>query len=168
MERENRIELRSEKVRNIIGTPPPAVILWGNAVILSLLFIAFAVAWCVDLPYKVNFETAAVFLPNNDGEGYFARVDMPYGYADKGVLFVTLATEIPYDYKSSNIRAVVETVMKEEHITTNGMMQEVVLRICDETGKIRPELFECNVPVKCSITLHCKAMSLFERAGVNR
>jgi hypothetical protein len=39
----DRIELRSEKVRNIMGQMPPFLIRWGNA-ILAVIFILLLVA----------------------------------------------------------------------------------------------------------------------------
>ena len=41
-ENRNNIELRSEKVRNIIGQMPPFLIRWGNT-ILVVIFIALVV-----------------------------------------------------------------------------------------------------------------------------
>lgn len=41
---QDRIELRSEKIRNIVGQVPPFLIRWGNVIlfiILILLFVAF-------------------------------------------------------------------------------------------------------------------------------
>jgi hypothetical protein len=35
----DKIELRSEKVRNIIGQMPPLLIRWGNTVILVILIL---------------------------------------------------------------------------------------------------------------------------------
>lgn len=36
---EKRIELRSEKVRNIIGQMPPFLIRWGNTILVIILVI---------------------------------------------------------------------------------------------------------------------------------
>lgn len=45
----NQIELRSEKVRNIIGTIPSALVRWGIAVItiifITLMFVIFLVPY---------------------------------------------------------------------------------------------------------------------------
>lgn len=45
----NQIELRSEKVRNIIGTIPSALVRWGIAVItiifITLMFVIFLVLY---------------------------------------------------------------------------------------------------------------------------
>jgi len=54
METENthsRIELRSEKVRRIIGEIPPALVRWGIAIIVIVFAILLAVVLCVRFPY---------------------------------------------------------------------------------------------------------------------
>lgn len=47
----DRIELRSEKVRNIIGTIPPVLVRWGIAVITIILVILMLVVFLVPYPY---------------------------------------------------------------------------------------------------------------------
>lgn len=46
-----RIELRSEKVRNIIGTIPPVLVCWGIAVITFILVMLMLVVFLVPYPY---------------------------------------------------------------------------------------------------------------------
>lgn len=47
----DRIELRSEKVRNIIGTIPTALVRWGFAIITIILVILMLVVFLVPYPY---------------------------------------------------------------------------------------------------------------------
>ena len=42
---QNRIELRSEKVRNIIGQMPPFLIRWGNTVLLIIFILLLAAGY---------------------------------------------------------------------------------------------------------------------------
>lgn len=52
----DKIELRSEKVRQLIGEIPPSLVRCG-IVIIAIVFIALAVAFCL-LPYPYsNGET---------------------------------------------------------------------------------------------------------------
>lgn len=48
----DKIELRSEKVRKLIGEIPPSLVRWGTAVI-AIVFIALLVAVCL-LPYPYS------------------------------------------------------------------------------------------------------------------
>lgn len=48
----DKIELRSEKVRQLIGEIPPSLVLWGIAII-AIVFIALIAAVCL-LPYPYS------------------------------------------------------------------------------------------------------------------
>lgn len=48
----DRIELRSEKVRKLIGEIPPSLVRWGTAIII-IIFIALLAAVCL-LPYPYS------------------------------------------------------------------------------------------------------------------
>lgn len=52
----SKIELRSEKVRNIIGEIPPALVRWGIAIIVVIFAILLSVVLCVKYSYG-NGET---------------------------------------------------------------------------------------------------------------
>ncbi len=44
---QDRIELRSEKVHNMIGEMPPFLIRWGNTILVIILALLGWVAWAV-------------------------------------------------------------------------------------------------------------------------
>jgi hypothetical protein len=48
----DKIELRSEKVRKLIGEIPPSLVRWGTAII-AIVFIALLAAICL-LPYPYS------------------------------------------------------------------------------------------------------------------
>lgn len=48
----DNIELRSEKVRQLIGEIPPSLVRWGTAII-AIIFIALIAAVCL-LPYPYS------------------------------------------------------------------------------------------------------------------
>lgn len=71
MAEERNIELRSEKVRNIVGKIPPAVDRYGIAVIG--LVLVFAVAVSMLIPYKETVSFGVRFNPgqsNTEGVAY--------------------------------------------------------------------------------------------------
>lgn len=49
-----RIELRSEKVRNTIGTIPSALVRWGIAAIVIIWIILLLVVFLVPYPYDAG------------------------------------------------------------------------------------------------------------------
>ena len=44
---QNRIELRSEKVRNMIGEMPSFLIRWGNTILVVIFVLLALIAWFV-------------------------------------------------------------------------------------------------------------------------
>ena len=42
---QNRIELRSEKVRNMIGEMPSFLIRWGNTILVVIVVLLALIAW---------------------------------------------------------------------------------------------------------------------------
>ena len=47
---ENKIELRSENVRNILGNIPPALARWGTVIILAIFLILLLVVCFMPYP----------------------------------------------------------------------------------------------------------------------
>ena len=58
---QNRIELRSEKVRNMIGEMPSFLIRWGNT-ILVVIFVLLALICLVCIFQEMNVGISSVFL----------------------------------------------------------------------------------------------------------
>ena len=52
MDKESQIELRSEKVRNLLGEIPPALVRWGT-IIIVVIFIALISVICF-MPYPYS------------------------------------------------------------------------------------------------------------------
>jgi len=79
MEERNHIELRSEDVQEILGTPPGWLVRWGTSVVLGAFAILIAVAAFLHYPdvveEKIEFTTA---VPPVDvvarTDGYIARL----------------------------------------------------------------------------------------------
>lgn len=51
----DQIELRSEKVRNIIGTIPPALVRWSIVIITIILVMLILVVFFVPYPYGEGY-----------------------------------------------------------------------------------------------------------------
>ena len=48
----NEIELRSEKVRNLLGEIPSSLIRWGTVIIITILLILLLVVCFMTFPYS--------------------------------------------------------------------------------------------------------------------
>lgn len=65
---QDRIELRSEKIRNIIGTIPTALVCWGIAIITIIFLALLLVVFCVPYPYgggETIFWHLKLYLQSN-------------------------------------------------------------------------------------------------------
>ena len=47
----DQIEIRSEKVRNIIGTIPSTLVYWSIAIIVIIVIVFFVIGFLVPYPY---------------------------------------------------------------------------------------------------------------------
>lgn len=45
VDEQSRIELRSEKVRNLIGQMPPFLIRWGSVILIVIVILLFLVGY---------------------------------------------------------------------------------------------------------------------------
>lgn len=50
--KDSNIELRSEKVRNLLGEIPPALVRWGTVIIVAIFLILLLVVCFVPFPYS--------------------------------------------------------------------------------------------------------------------
>ncbi len=46
------IELRSEKVRNLLGEIPPSLVRWGNVIIVAIFLALFFIIYFMPYPYS--------------------------------------------------------------------------------------------------------------------
>ena len=58
---QNRIELRSEKVRNMIGEMPSFLIRWGNTILVVIFVLLALIAWFAFFQ-EMNVGISSVFL----------------------------------------------------------------------------------------------------------
>ncbi len=83
---QNKIELRSEKVRNIIGQIPPFWVRTGTVVIILILVALGYVAWKVPYPFTVEaggtVEETVPFVSGGSTGRYSIRLLVPYRYND--------------------------------------------------------------------------------------
>ena len=52
MKKETKIELRSEKVRNLLGEIPPSLVRWGTAIIIAIFLVLLLVVCFMPYPHS--------------------------------------------------------------------------------------------------------------------
>ena len=75
---EENLEVRSEEVQEILGTPPSWIVRWGTTVIIASLIALFCLSWAFKFPEKVDARVTIttlqppipVIAPN---EGYISE-----------------------------------------------------------------------------------------------
>lgn len=60
--KENQIELRSEKDRNLLGEIPPALVRWGTAIIIAIFLALLLVVCYVPYPHSQGESILEHFL----------------------------------------------------------------------------------------------------------
>lgn len=50
--KDTNVEIRSEKVRNLLGKIPPTLVLWGTVVIIAIIFSLLLVVCFMPYPYS--------------------------------------------------------------------------------------------------------------------
>ncbi|HTN68711.1 MAG: hypothetical protein PHP72_09745 [Dysgonamonadaceae bacterium] len=94
MKQEKQIELRSEKVRNIIGQIPPILITYGTLFIgLALLSLFLAAAF---IPYQPTIDTEVTVYQLSNGELHFTA-KIPQNEIEKKVQFVDISANSSID-----------------------------------------------------------------------
>lgn len=54
MKKETEIELRSEKVRNLLGEIPPSLVRWGTVIIVAIFLVLLFVICFMPYPYSLG------------------------------------------------------------------------------------------------------------------
>lgn len=94
MEENRQIELRSEKVRNIIGQVPPVLLRYGNSIIALSLLILVVIAMII--PYQKTYNISLTVNQRSSGELiYIARI--PQKIMKKESEFDHVSTIATYD-----------------------------------------------------------------------
>lgn len=108
------IELRSEKVRNIIGRVPPELVTGGTAYVIFLLVALFVATAAI--PYPENIR-AAIIVTHKDREGAHAEALIPYRYITRLKTHAEVQVEMEgytaqkYGHKRGTIEAINDSLI---------------------------------------------------------
>lgn len=110
----DNIELRSEKVRNIIGRVPPELATGGTVYIAFLLFVLFIAAAII--PYPENIRTG-IIVTYKDRQHIQAEAYIPYRFINRIENGTDIIVEMEgftaqrYGYNSGVIEAVEDSLI---------------------------------------------------------
>ena len=125
MEQENNIiELRSEKVRNIIGVIPPVLLRYGITIIgLSLLSLIGISAF---IPYQYSVGVNIKITHNDKGKlEYLGIIPIEYIGESGQFMDVTLDTSLEPFFPS---KFEIITISDKVHLSDKGLFQAVIIK----------------------------------------
>lgn len=82
MENQEKIELRSEKVRNIIGEVPPVLVRSGIGIIFGLILLLFIAMYFIPYPETLKVEVIVTSASTHSVVAY-ADALVPFVYANQ-------------------------------------------------------------------------------------
>ena len=133
MPEKRNIELRSEKVRNIVGKIPPAIDRYGIMVIGLILIVIFAVALMI--PYKQTITFDVTFNPSMSTNVGNAYVD------NHTSQFLKTGTLVTIDVNGTPVEGHVLKVSKKR---INGKFL-VEIKLYDNDEITQPSTFQATV-----------------------
>ena len=110
----DNIELRSEKVRNVISKVPPELVTGGTIYIVFQLFALFIATALI--PYPENIR-AKIIVTSIDREQVYAEALIPYCYITRIDQGTSINVELEgyatqrYGYNSGTIKAIEDSVV---------------------------------------------------------
>lgn len=115
MEEVDNIELRSEKVRHIIGCIPPVLVHSGIGIIATIIFLLLLAA-CL-IPYPETIQTPVEVVRMTRGGGGKARILLPYARVAKVKLGMRVEMQMEgydahtYGYVEGRVTQIHRTVL---------------------------------------------------------
>lgn len=118
MTEHNNIELRSEKVRNIIGKVPPELVMGGTAYVAFLLFALFVAAALIPYPENIRTKVTVIY---KDSEQIGIEALIPYRYINRIGKGMDINVEMEgfparkYGSKRGTIKTVKDSLISRNH-----------------------------------------------------
>ncbi|MBS9768012.1 MAG: hypothetical protein KGV44_10805 [Flavobacteriaceae bacterium] len=132
----DKIELRSEKVRNIIGAIPPFIVRLGNVFLVLIIATLFLVAMIVEIPKSVE----GVVVVKGDSL-YLTEIDK------------IIDSKIP--------KGVEVKIFKEGKLFYNGFTQKAITEV-----SLKAKVINVEIPIKINKKVNNGAISFSVSDGV--
>jgi hypothetical protein len=131
MEENKQIELRSEKVRNIIGQVPPGLLRYGTAVIgLALCMLVAAAAF---IPYQPKISIGIVAAQDEKGKVHYTAL-IPQGAMAQRDDIAFIAGHPPVEGPMP-VRFIFQDVPDTLHVSPSGGWYEVEIYPIDTNAQ---------------------------------
>jgi hypothetical protein len=159
-EKEN-IELRSEKVRSLIGQIPPVIIQAGISVIFLIILILLIGSWFFKFEYTI--KTTVTINQNNDS--LIIKLKIPANEINKiktGQKVILDFNNIPNLYNEKLVTEI-QGVPDILEITENGGFYNAEILLKDKTKIESGRTLSIRKEIKANAEIVTKKISLFDR-----
>lgn len=130
MEQNRQIEIRSEKVRNIIGQVPPVLLRYGiSAITFSLLILIFIASI---IPYQPTKDTTITVTESADGVLHYTA-NIPYKTVDRQAKAVVIRNLFA-DKLSLPAVFRIDSVVDSTYIAADSIWQVAYISPIEETA----------------------------------
>ena len=161
MDKKANIELRSEKVRNLIGQIPPVIIRAGITVILFIILILLIGSWFFKFEYTI--KTTATINQNNDS--LIIKLKIPANEINKiktGQKVILDFNNIPNLYNEKLVTEI-QGVPDILEITENGGFYNAEILLKDKTKIESGRILSIRKEIQANAEIVTKKISLFDR-----
>lgn len=166
MEENKPIELRSEKVRNIIGRMPPVLVRYGTVMIVGALLVLAGIAAFVPYQPKISIEITAT--QDETGEvHYTARI--PQWAMAQQENFAFIAANPPVE-GAVPVRFIFHDVPDTLYVSSSGGWYEVEVHPLDNDARAIKIPTPFNFPAKIELryTTFWKWIMMIIKVSVNK
>lgn len=161
MDEKDNIELRSEKVRNLIGQIPPIIIRAGITVIFFIILVLLIGSWFFKFEYTII--TTATINQNNDS--LIIELKIPANEINKiktGQKVILEFNNIPNIY-NEKIETEIQAVPDILEITENGGFYNPVIFLQEKATIESGRTLSINKEIKVNAKIIADKISLFDR-----
>ncbi|GAB1418447.1 MAG: HlyD family secretion protein [Ignavibacterium sp.] len=161
MDEKDNIELRSEKVRNLIGQIPPVIIRAGISVIFFIILVLLFGSWFFRFEYTI--KTTATINQNTDS--LFIELKIPANEISKiktGQKVILNFNNIPNLY-NEKIVTEIQTISHSLEITGDGGFFNVEILLPGKTKTESGRTLSIKKEIKVNAEIITDKISLFDR-----
>lgn len=156
------IELRSEKIKNIIGQMPSFLIRYGNSILCIIFFLLIIFAFCVPFPYRVD-SNIYFEVNKNHKHTHASIIYLPSDIISevvqaKSIYFTLMA------YQNEIIPAKLDSISPERKIFNQNLYQKVFITLNDNTLDAKNEINHVTVPLEGKLSLKLPPRTFVERS----
>lgn len=163
MDKPKDIELRSEKIKNIIGQIPPFLIRYGNSVLSVILLLLIFLATSVPFPHRTNVNIHFQVLNNGEDSSVFALLFVPTRMISSIPKAVSMHFSLDVYPNNLFVPTTIDSISQDKKIINQTLYQKVFIKIENNVFQDKPEIKQESSLLKGELTLKLPPQTFIER-----